>query len=274
MSCGGQRRGRHLPRAHHERRALHHRAQLARVARPQVALEHLRRLRGEARGGGRPPLALAREEGLRQRQHVLPPVAQRHEPERHHVQPVVEVLPEAASPHRLREIHVRRGHEAHVHLEGADPAHPLEAPLLDHAEELGLQRRDEVLHLVEVQRTPGRHLDLARLGVAGVGEGAPLVAEELRLQQLGRDRGAVDLDEGALAPRAAVVQPVRDEVLAGAALPLEEHGAARLREAQDERHELAHGPRLGHDAGEGLARGGAHPATSTRFAPPQRRSRS
>jgi hypothetical protein len=110
--------------------------------------------------------------------------------------------------------------------------------------------RRQVLDLVEVERAGGGHLDLAGLGLARVGEGALLVAEELRLEQLARDRRTVDLDERALAPRAAVVQPVGAEVLAGAALALEQHRAARLRQAQHERHGLLHRGRLRDDAGE------------------------
>ena len=103
--------------------------------------------------------------------------------------------------------------------------------LLHHAQELGLQGQAQVLDLVEEERAAGGQLDLARLGLAGVGEGALLVAEQLRLQQLLGDGRAVDLDEGPVAPRAAVVEPVREQVLAGAALALEQHRAAGLGQA-------------------------------------------
>jgi hypothetical protein len=42
----------------------------------------------------------------------------------------------------------------------------------------------------------------------------------------------------------------------------------------NEGHELAHGPRLRDDTRESVADGCRHPATSTRLAPPQSRSRS
>ena len=170
-----------------------------------------------------------------------------------------QVLAEASLAHRLRQVDVRRRDEAHVDLERARAAETLEAPLVDDAQQLRLQRRREVQDLVEVERAPGGHLDLADLGRARVREGATLVPEQLRLEQLRRDRRAVDLQERPFAADAAVVQPVRDEVLARAALALEQHGAARVGEAQHERHELPHGGRLGHDTGE-------RPAGDTRHA--------
>ena len=85
---------------------------------------------------------------------------------------------------------------------------------------------------------------------------------------------AVDLDEGPVAPGAAVVEPVRHQVLAGAALPLQEHRALRLRQARDDGHELAHGGRLRHHLEQPFLEGLAHPASSTRVAAPQSRSRS
>ncbi len=60
------------------------------------------------------------------------------------------------------------------------------------------------------------------------------MAEELALQQRVRDRGAVDRDEGAPGPAREAMDRAREELLARAALPFEQHGgigrshAARL----------------------------------------------
>ena len=74
-----------------------------------------------------------------------------------------------------------------------------------------------------------------------VGEGALLVSEELRFQQFARDRGAVHLEHGLLAPGGELVDPVRDELLPGAALPFDEHtrGVA-LRDLVDDRVDRLH----------------------------------
>ena len=64
---------------------------------------------------------------------------------------------------------------------------------------------------------------LTQLLAHGAGEAALLVAEELGLDQLVGDRRAVDLDEGALAPRARAVDGTRHQLFAGAALAGDQH---------------------------------------------------
>ena len=61
----------------------------------------------------------------------------------------------------------------------------------------------------------------------GAGERALHVAEQLALDQLGRDRGAVHLDEGAVAPGRGLVQRARHQLLAGAVLAGDEHPRRR-----------------------------------------------
>ena len=79
------------------------------------------------------------------------------------------------------------------------PAEPLELALLQHAQELRLRREAHLADLVEEQHAAGRQLDLARLGLLRARERAALVAEQLRLEQLLRQRGAVQRDERSLA---------------------------------------------------------------------------
>jgi hypothetical protein len=73
------------------------------------------------------------------------------------------------------------GDDAHVHLQGAAAAQPLELLLLQHAQELGLEFGRDVAHLVEEEGAEVRHLEAARPLRDGAGEGAALVAEEFRL---------------------------------------------------------------------------------------------
>ena len=75
----------------------------------------------------------------------------------------------------------------------------------------------------------------------GVGEGALLVAEQLGLDERLRQRGAVHLDERAVAAAAGGVQRARDVALAAAGLAEQQHGrrrrtrpAGRARDALDE----------------------------------------
>ena len=112
--------------------------------------------------------------------------------------------------------------------------------LLQHAQELGLQVRRHLPDLVEQQRAALGHLEQAFLVHRGAGERALLVTEQLRLDQVLRDRRAVDLDERALVPLAVEVNRVGDELLAGAVLALQENVRLARRDALDQVEELLH----------------------------------
>jgi hypothetical protein len=83
-------------------------------------------------------------------------------------------------------------------------------------------------------------LELARLVLDRAGEGAALEPEELRLEQLRRQRRAVHLDERRVAARRGVVHAARDQLLAGAALAADEHRDVGVGDAIDQRAHLAH----------------------------------
>ena len=140
-----------------------------------------------------------------------------------HVQTVVEVLAEAAAGHRLLEVLVGGREDAHVDLHGGPPPHPGELAVLEDVEELALQGRVKIADLVEEDGPAIRRLELADLELMRTGEGAALVPEELALQQLARDRRAVDLDERAALAHRLLVDRARDHVLARAGLAHDEH---------------------------------------------------
>ena len=73
----------------------------------------------------------------------------------------------------------------------------------------------------------------------GAGERALLVAEELALEHALGERLAVDGDERPADALAPVVEHARDELLAGAALALDQHGRAARRDAAHEVEQLA-----------------------------------
>ena len=67
----------------------------------------------------------------------------------------------------------------------------------------------------------------------GVGERSPFVTEELRLEEIAGKRRAVHRHEGSFAPRTALVDPARQELLTGAGLSGDEH--RRILVGQNER---------------------------------------
>ena len=144
---------------------------------------------------------------LNEERHVLHPLAERGQHDRDDVQPVVEILPEAAALHLALEVLVGRGDDADVHPDGAVAADALELALLQHAQDLGLRLEAHVADLVEQEGSAVGDLELAFARRRRAGEGPLLVAEELGFEELFRKGGAAHVHEGFLRARAVVVQP-------------------------------------------------------------------
>ena len=149
---------------------------------------------------------LARElldEVVGQQQDVGLALAQRRHEDREHVQPVVEILAELAGGDRLLQILVGGGDQADVGADRLGAAQPLELALLQHAQQLDLRREVQLADLVQEQRAAVGQLEAPLLGGVGAGERPLLVAEQLRLDQVVRQRRAADLDERLLARAAS-----------------------------------------------------------------------
>ena len=119
-------------------------------------------------------------------------------------------------------------------------AHPLHLALLQHAQQPHLGRGRHVADLVEEDGAAVRRLEQALLVAGGAGEAALHVAEQLALEQGLGQRRAVHRDERLVLARAAVVDGAGHQLLAGAALALDEHGGAgvadRLHQLEDRAH--------------------------------------
>ena len=122
------------------------------------------------RTGFRNFVLVAVEEEPRELRQVLDPVAQRRHPDRDDVDPVVEVLAERPFLDRLLEVDVGRRDQPEVGLDRLGAADALDLPLLDRAQQLGLQVEPQVADLVEEQRAAGGQLELAELLLVRAGE--------------------------------------------------------------------------------------------------------
>ena len=98
---------------------------------------------------------------------------------------------------RVAQVLVGRGDDAHVGLDRRAAADRGVFALLQHAQQAGLRLHRHVADLVEKQRAALGLLEAADRARVGAGEGALLVAEQLALDQIARDRGHVDGDERA-----------------------------------------------------------------------------
>src|SRR3546814_20017750 len=76
-----------------------------------------------------------------------------------------------------------------------------------------------------------------------------LVSEQLAFEQVFGDRGTIDRDEGAIAPRARFVEPAREQFLARPARAEQHDRHVEVRDALDRPRDLQH-----------LGRAGDHPA--------------
>ena len=101
-----------------------------------------------------------------------------------------QILAKAAVAHAGVEILIRRGDDAHVHAYRLLPADAIELALREHAQQPRLQRRRDVADLVEEQRAAVRLLEAPLAPRLRARERAALVAEELRLEEVRRDRRA------------------------------------------------------------------------------------
>jgi hypothetical protein len=255
--------GRQHRRLDHAAVAQRHRplqdvGELAHVAGVAVGEEQPLRL---GRDGGPRPAQLggeAVEEVLQEERQVLAPLAQGRHPHLDDVEPVEEILAEPSRLHLLGQVAVGGRDDARRHGQVGAAADAADLTLLQRSQQLDLEDRRQLAHLVEEERARARHLEQALLLLGGAGEAPLLVAEELALDEALRDGTAVDGDEGLLAARSLLVDGARHHLLPGAALPGDEHGGARRGHLLDQLVHLLDG---GRGAEDGLAAGPAlaHP---------------
>ena len=206
--------------------------ELADVAGPRVRGEPREHLLVERRRRQREPARDPREGGARQRRHVLGPRAQRRQLDPRHREPEVEVGAEAPGAHLPRQVARGGRHHARPHRDRRAPTHPLEAAVLEHVQQPGLEWSLELAHLVEEERPLGRALEATHPTRERAGERATLVPEQLALEQRVGQRRAVGVDERAAPARQRVQRP-RCHALPHPGLAGHQHGGVERRELRE-----------------------------------------
>jgi hypothetical protein len=156
------------------------------------------------------------------------------------LQAVVEIATERAALDHGLEIGVGGRDDAHVDPDVLIAADAHELPLLEHPEQLHLGCEVGLADLVQKQRTAVGCLELPSSPRMRARERALLVAEQLRFDQIRRDRSAVDAEERKIAARRVEVDGPRDQLLAHAALTEDEHRCPKRRDAEDPVEHRAH----------------------------------
>ncbi len=168
-------------------------------------------------------------EVLGERDDVFAARVERGHPQLHHREPIVEVLAERLVRHPRGQVDVGRRQDAHVRDLWFISPEGIIRTVLEQLQQLGLGPQAELADLVEEQRPAVGRLDLA--GDLAVrrrvrpGQGA----EELALDEVVGERGAVQLDERAPAPRAVRRDDARHGALAGARGAGDQHGHVERR---------------------------------------------
>src|SRR3990170_2772787 len=244
---------RHEPIARERDGALDHVLQLAHVPGPPVLEEPGHGLLAEPfeplpQGPRDPP-----EEVLGQERDVFGSLPEAGEPDRDHGQAIIEVLPELPLLDERQEVPVGRRDEPEVQPDLFLPAHRADGLVLEGPQELGLERRGHVTHLVEEEGAAvGLDEQPAPLPVRA-GEGTLLVAEQLGLQKGLRDGGAVHGDEGPALSRAVPVDGPRHQLLSATALTQQQHRRLAPRHGADLLEDRLHGLGLAQQVVEAVA---------------------
>ncbi len=202
-------------------------------------LEHLGFHRELLRGAG--------EEVLGECRDVLAAIGQAGNVDADDVQAVEQVLAELARLHQGFQVLMRRGDDAHVDPHRRVAADAVEFAIGQHAQQAGLRIGRHVADLVEKQGAAVGLLEAAAALIGRTGEGAFLVAEQLRLHQILGDSRHVQRDEWRRRTRAVAVQGMGHQLFAGAGLAVDQHGDVGMAKPADGAEHLLHRRRLADD---------------------------
>ncbi|MNH16003.1 hypothetical protein D3C79_756290 [compost metagenome] len=127
----------------------------------------------------------------------------------------------------------------HIHRDRLAAPHALDVLFLQKTQQVGLQLQRQVANFVEEQRATMSRFDAPGLALMSTGEGALLMAEQFRLDQVLGDRPAVDGNERLLAALRLPVQGTGHQFLAGAAFTADQHRRFSRRQLAQQLAQLA-----------------------------------
>ena len=123
------------------------------------------------------------QDGFGQRRHVVETLAQRRQVDGEDVQPIVQVLAELALGGHGLQVLIGGGDQPDVHLGFTGGAQPPDLAILQHAQQLGLERERHVADFVQQQRAAVGQFETSLAGHQRAGKRALFVAEQLAFNQ-------------------------------------------------------------------------------------------
>jgi HAD superfamily hydrolase (TIGR01509 family) len=212
---------------------MHDVLQLANVSGPGVVQKPGDGAFGQLRPCDSEASRVGIQEVHRERQDVLAAVAQRGERQVRYVEAVVEVFAKSALGHRLQEVGIRCGDEAHVNRDRAPCANPHDLMLLKDSEEFHLRAERQIGHFVQEESPFVGSFKPSLAAGKRAGKRAPLVTEKLALEKRRCEGAAVDRNERRRCAGASVVQMPGDDFLAGARFARDQNCRAARRKLLD-----------------------------------------
>src|ERR1700704_3845114 len=158
---------------------------------------------------------------------ILGMVAERRPGERDHIQAIEEIFAESSCRDLVFEFLVRGGDDAHIDADRLVRPHRLETLLLENTQHLGLRAQAHVADFVEEQCAPIRLLEFSDFILAGSREAAFDVPEQLGLDQLLGDGGAIYFDKGLIAAKARGVQGASHQLFSRSAFSVNQDTPVR-----------------------------------------------
>src|SRR5204863_5326630 len=160
--------------------------------------------------------------------------------DRHDIESIKQILPEQSLPDRLSKVSVGGRNDPHIRADRRTAADGRVFALLQHTKRARLRIGWHVADLIEEQGAALRLLESARIALRRSGKRTALMAEELALDELARDRRHVDGDERTAPALAVVVEGARNQLLTGAALAGDHHGEVGAHEPREHAVDVLH----------------------------------
>ena len=183
------------------------------VSRPWMVLEQAHGIFGEGEFGKTQACGDFLDEVFGEETDIFGALSKRRELDTNDIEAVEEVLSEAAVGHLLFEIFVRCGDDTDIGLDHLVTADAGEFPVLEHAQNFGLELDGHVADLVEEEGAAVALFEAACALRYGTGESAFFVTEQFAFEELLGDGGTVDGDVGPVVPLGVLVNRAGDEFL-------------------------------------------------------------
>ena len=180
----------------------------------------------------------------RQLRQVSQPLSQGGHANLQDIQPVVEIFAKPAILDCLLQVDMGGGKNPDI--DGDRPTAPdaLDVLFLKKAQQIRLQLQRQIADFIQQQRSAVGSLDSPHLALMGPGEGALLVAEQLRLDEVLRNAATVDGNERLIRAAREIMQCARNHFLAGTAFAANHHRRVRGSKACDQPARFGHRPAL------------------------------